>query len=125
MHFCSYNVHFNCNLIGSGSGIFPSEIIENVSSLPGNLLKDLRYYVNKNLSVKPLSSTWIISVFITICSLEVVQFVANLVMITALKCPGLSHTFHCVVEKNKNIIHQPMSIRIEETMPSVLSTQVS
>ena len=38
--------------------------------LTKNLL--LRCYVNKNLSVKPLSSTWIISVFITICSLEIV-----------------------------------------------------
>ena len=62
-------------------------------------LNDLFYYVSKNLSVKPLSSTWIISIFITICSLEIVQFVANLAMITALKCPGLSHTFCCVAEK--------------------------
>ena len=38
----------------------------------------------KNLSVELLSSTWIISVFITICTLEIVQFVANLAMITAL-----------------------------------------
>ena len=34
---------------------------------------DLSYYVSKNLSVKPLSSTWIISVFITICSLGIIQ----------------------------------------------------
>ena len=47
-----------CNLIVLGAGgISPSEIIKNVSSLSGNLLKDLRYYVNKNLSVKSLSST--------------------------------------------------------------------
>ena len=52
-------------------GIFPSGlllaagIIKNVSSLSGNLLNDLCYYVNKTLSVKPLSSTWITSVFIT------------------------------------------------------------
>ena len=39
----------------------------------------------KNLSVKPLSSTWINSVFITICALEIVQFVANLAMITAVR----------------------------------------
>ena len=45
-------------------------------------LNDLCYYVNKNLSVKSLSSTWISSVFITICWLEIVQFVANLAMIT-------------------------------------------
>ena len=81
--------------------IYPSEIIKNVSSLSGKLLNHLRYYVNKNLSVNSLSSTWIISVFITICSLEIVQFVANLAMITALKCSSLSHTFRCVVEKNK------------------------
>ena len=99
--------------------------MKNVSSLSGNLLNDLRYYVNKNLSVKPLSSTWIISIFITICSLEIVQFVANLAMITALKCSGLLHAFRCVVEKNKNVIHQPMSVRSEKTVPSVLSTQVS
>ena len=67
-------------------------------------------YVDKNLSVKPLSSTWITSVVITICSLEIVQFVANLAMITALKCSGLSHAFRCVVEKNKNVIHQPRSV---------------
>ena len=62
--------------------------------------------------MKPLSSTWIISVFITICSLEIVQFVANLAMITALKWSGLSHAFCCVVEKNKNVIHHPRSVRI-------------
>ena len=72
------------------------------------------YYVSKNLSVKPLSLTWIISVFITICSLEIVQFVANLAMITALKCSGLPHAFRCVVEKNKNVIHQPWSVRIRK-----------
>ena len=66
------------------------------------VLSDRCYYVNKNLSVKPLSSTWITSVFFTVCSLGIVQFVANLAMITALKCSGLSHAFHCVVEKNKN-----------------------
>ena len=67
-------------------------------------LNDLCYYANKNLSVKLLSSTWITSVFITMCSLEIVQFVANLAkMIKALKCSGLSHAFRCVVEKNKNI----------------------
>ena len=37
---------------------------------------------------------------------QIVQFVANLAMITALKCSGLSHAFRCVVEKNKNAIHQ-------------------
>ena len=46
-------------------------------------------------------------------------------MITAQKCSGLSHVFCCVVEKNKIVIHQPRSVRIEKTMPSVLSTQVS
>ena len=99
------------NLIGSGSGrnfpIRPAlggrnrHLLKNVSILPGNLLNDLCYYVSKNLPVKPLSSTWIISVFITICSrsLEIVQFVANLAMITAPKSSGLSHAFLCVVEK--------------------------
>ena len=100
-------------LVPGAGGIFPSGplsaggIIKNVSSLSENLLNDLCYYINKNLSVKPLSSTWIISVFISICSLEIVQFVANLAMIRALKCSGLSHAFRSVVEKNKNVIHQP------------------
>ena len=84
MHFYSYNVHFNCNLIGSGS-VWKFPIIKNVSSLSGNLPSDLHYYINKNLSVKPVSLTWITSVFITICSLEIVQFVANLAMITAVR----------------------------------------
>ena len=83
-------------------------LLKNVSILSGNLLNDLCYYVSENFSVKPPSSTWIISVFITICLLEIVQFVANLAMITALKCPGLSHAFGCVVEK------------LGETVPSVL-----
>ena len=46
-------------------------------------------------------------------------------MITALKCSGHSHAFRCVAEKNKNIIHQPRSVRIEKTIPYVSSTQVS
>ena len=112
-------------MVPGAGGIYPSEIIKNVSSLSGNLLNDLRYYVNKNLSVKPLSSTWNISVFITISSLEIVQFVANLAMITALKCSGPSHAFRCVLEKNENVVHQPRSVFIEKTMPSVLSNQVS
>ena len=33
-------------------------------------------------------------------------------MITALKRSGLSHAFRCVVEKNKNVIHQPWLVRI-------------
>ena len=112
----------SCNPISSGSGrnfpILPAlsgrnrYLLENVSSLFGNLLNDLCYYVSKNFSVKPLSSTWIISVFITICSLEIVQFVANIAMITALKCSGLSHAFRSVVDKNKNVIHQPRAVRI-------------
>ena len=68
--------------------------------------------MNKNVSVKLLSSTWITSVFLTTCSPGIVQFVANLAMITALKCSGLSHAFRSVVEKNKNVIHQPRSVRI-------------
>ena len=73
-------------LVPEAGGIFSSEIIKNVSSVSGNLLNDFRYY-GKNLSVKPLSSTWITSVFITICSLEfeIAQFVANLAMITAVR----------------------------------------
>ena len=62
--------------------------------------------------MKPLSSTRIISVFITICSLEIVHFVANLAMIAALKCSGLLQAFRCVVEKNKNVIYQPRSVHI-------------
>ena len=72
-------------MVPEAGAIFPSEIIKNVSSVSGNLLNDLRYYGKKNLSVKPLSSTWITSVVITICSLEIVQFVANLAMITAVR----------------------------------------
>ena len=110
----------SCNLIGSGSArnflVRPAlggrnrHLLQNVLILSGNFLNDLCYYVSKNLSVKPLSLTWTISVFITICSLQVVQFVANLVMITALKCSGLSHAFRCVVEKN--VIHQARAVRI-------------
>ena len=123
--FISFSVReraeFNksCNLIGSGSGRdFPirralggrnRHLLKNVSIFSGNLLNEYSYYVSKSLSVKPLSSTWII---ITVCSLEIVQFVANLAMITALKCSGLSHAFRCNVEKNKNVIHQPKSVRI-------------
>ena len=109
----------SCNLIGSGSGRnFPIRpalgggIIKTVPSFSGNLFSDLCYYGNKNLSVKSLSSSWITSVFITICLLEIVQFVANLTMITALKCSGLWYAFCCVVEKNKNVIHQLRSVRI-------------
>ena len=76
-----------------------STFIKNCFNLAGNLLKGLCYYVSKNLSVKPLPSTWIISVFITLCSLEIGQFVANLAMITALICSGLSHAFRLVVGK--------------------------
>ena len=122
----------SCNLISPRSGRnFPIRpalggrnraLLKDVSILSGNILNDLCYYVSKNLSVKPLSSTWIISVFITICSLEIVQFVANLAMITALKRSGLLHAFRCVVEKNKNVIHQPRSV-LGKTVPSVLITQ--
>ena len=95
--------------------------MKNVSSLSGNLLNDLCYYVKKYLSVKPLSSTWITSVFITICLLEIVQFVANLAMITTLKCSGLSHAFRCVVEKNMLFTSLGQSV-LGKTVPSVLST---
>ena len=80
-----------------------STFIKKMLILSGNLSNDLCYYVSEVLWVKPLSSTWIISVFINICSLQIVQFVANLAMITALKCSGLSHAFRRVVEKNKNV----------------------
>ena len=76
-----------------------------------------------HLSVKPLSSTWITSVFITICSLEIVQFVANLAMITALKCSGLSHAFRCVVEKKQKCVFTSLGRSVlGKTVPSVLST---
>ena len=65
-------------LVPGAGGTFPSEIIKNVLSLSGNFLNDIRYYINKNLLGKAVSSTWITSVFITICLLEIVQFVANL-----------------------------------------------
>ena len=50
--------------------------------------------------------------FIAICLVEIVHFVANLAKITALKCSGVLHAFRCLVEKNKNVIHQPRSARI-------------
>ena len=56
--------------------------IKNIWNLSGNVLNDLCYYVSKNISVKPLSWNWIISLFITICLLIIVQFVTNLAMIT-------------------------------------------
>ena len=123
----------SCNQIGSGSrrdfpirptlGRRNRQLLKNLM-FQFCLLNDLYYYVSKNLSVKPLSSTWIITILITICSLEIVQFAANLATITALKCSGLSHTFRYVVEKNKNVIHQPRSVRLGKTVPSVLSTGV-
>ena len=109
-------------------GIFPSGplsaggIIKNVSSFSGDFLNDLCYYVNKNLSVKPLSSIWIISVFITISSLGIVQFVANLTMITALKCSGLSLVFRYVIEKIKMLFTSLGRSVLGKTVPSVLST---
>ena len=63
-------VEFNksCNLIDSGRGRnFPIQpalggqsqhILKNVTILSGNLLNDLCYYISKNLSLKPLSSTY-------------------------------------------------------------------
>ena len=115
-------------LVPGAGGIFPSGplsaggIIKNVPSFSGNLFSDLCYYGNKNLSVKSLSSSWITSVFITICLLEIVQFVANLTMITALKCSGLSYAFCCVAEKNKNLFTSLGRSVLEKTVPSVLST---
>ena len=96
-------------LVPAAGGIFPSGPL---SAGGIDITNDLCYYVSKNLPVEPLSSTWIISVFITTCSLEILRFVANLAMIIALKCLGLSHAFRCVVEKNGNVIHQPRSVRI-------------
>ena len=101
------------NLIGSGSRrnfpIPPAlsgrnlHVLKNVSILSQSLLNDRFYYVSKNVLVKPLSSSWIISVFVTIWLLENVQFVANVAMITALKCFGPLDAFCCVVEKNKKL----------------------
>ena len=119
--FLSAEFHKSCNLIGSGSG--ESWLLKNVSSLSGNLLNDLCYYESKNLSLKPLSSTSIISVFNSIWSPEIVLFIANLAMVTALKCSGLSHGFRCVVEKNKNVIHQLRSVRLGKTVPYILGIQ--
>ena len=87
-----------------------------------SVLNDRCFRINKNLSVKPLSSTWIIAFFITICSLEIVQFVANLAMITALKCSGLSHAFRCVVEKTKMLFTSLGQSVLAKSVPSVLST---
>ena len=117
-------------MVPGAGAIFPSGplsaggIIKNVSNLSGNLLNDLCYYVNKDFSVKPLSSTWITFVFITICSLEIVQFVANFALIIVLKCLGLSHAFRSVVENNKNVIHQPRSVRIAKNCALCLEYSV-
>lgn len=62
--------------------------------------------------MKPLSSAWIVSVFIAVCSLEVVRFVAGLAVVAALECSGLSHAFRCVVEGSKGVIHQPGLVRV-------------
>ena len=72
-------------MVPGAGGIFPSEIINFFFKFVWKPFKCPRYYVNRNVSVKPLSSTWITSVVITICSLEIVQFVANLAMITAVR----------------------------------------
>ena len=77
------------------------------------------------VSVTPLSSTWITSVFITIRSLEIVQFVANLAMITVLKCSGLSHAFRCVVESTKMLFTSLGRSVSGKTVPSDLSTNTS
>ena len=77
------------------------------------------------VSVTPLSSTWITSAFITICSLEIVQFVANLAMITVLKCSGLSHAFRCVVESIKMLFTSLGRSVSGKTVPSDLSTNTS
>ena len=90
-----------CLVPGAG-GIFPSEIIKNVSSLSGNFLNDLRYYVNKTLSVKPVSSTWITSHGFyyyllarncTVCRDSCHDYSSS----------GLSHAFRSVVKKTKMI----------------------
>ena len=77
------------------------------------------------VSVTPQSSTWITSVFITICSLEIVQFVANLAMITVLKCSGLSHAFRCIVESIKMLFTSLGRSVSGKTVPSELSTNTS
>ena len=65
------------------------------------------------MEIAPLGGRkWTTSVFINIYSLVSVQFLANLAMITALKFLGLLHAFRCVLEKNKNVVHQPRSVRI-------------
>ena len=104
----------SCNLIGSGSGQnFPIRpalggrnryLLKNVSILSGNLLNDLFYY---GLSISETS----------FFNLDYLCFhyyllARNLALITALKCSGLLHAFHCVVEKNKKVIHQSRSVRI-------------
>ena len=77
------------------------------------------------VSVTPLSSTWITSVFITICSLEIVQFVANLAMITVLNCSGLLHAFRCVVESIQMLFTSLGRSVSGKTVPSELSTNTS
>ena len=76
-------------LVPGAGGIFPSEIIKSVSSLSGNLLNDLCCYVNKNLSMEPFFNLDYLCFHYYIWPLEIVQFVANLAMITAVQvfCP--------------------------------------
>ena len=109
-------------LIPGAGGIYPTEIRKIVSSLSGNLLNDFRYYVSKNLSIKP-----------PLFNLDYLCFYYYLLARNCTVCrvfchdyssSGLSHAFRSVVEKKKNVIHQPRSVRIGNTIPSVLSTQV-
>ena len=114
----------SCNLIGSGSGrnfpIRPAlggrnrHLLKNVSILSGNLLNELCYYVSQNLPVKPLSSTWIISVFH-----YYLLAIARNCSVCRESChdysPKMFGSFarlSLCCRKNKNVIHQTRSVGI-------------
>ena len=109
----------SCNLIGSVSGRnFPIRpaldggIIRNVSSSSGNLLNDLCYYVNKTLLVKLLS-----------LNLDYLCFHYYRLARNCLVCRESCHDYSpkmfgsfarlsLCCGKNKNVVHQPRSVRI-------------
>ena len=99
-------------------------LLKNVSILSGNLSIDLCYYVSKNLSVKPLSSIWIISVFITICSLEICSVCRESWHDYSPKMFGsFSPLLLCCRKKIKMLFNNLGRSVLRKTVPSVLSIQ--
>ena len=120
---CCTSIHRMYNLtaiwlVPGAGGIFPSEIIKNVSSLSGNLLNDLRYYGKKSFGETSFFNLdylcfyyYLLARNCTICRESWHDYSSS----------GLSHAFRSVVEKNKYVIHQPRSVRIGKPVPAVLS----